>query len=75
VSQNPAFILCNHCTKWAEKGASLAGMKTNQSATLGISQVNGCVLRVCFKNRKRADFLGNLIGLVDRKAHENEMSY
>jgi hypothetical protein len=31
--------------------------------------------RVCFKNRKRADFLGNLIGLVDRKARENEMSY
>jgi hypothetical protein len=32
-------------------------------------------LRVCFKNKKRADFLGNLIGLVDRKARENEISY
>ena len=32
-------------------------------------------LRVCFKNRRCADFLGNLIGLVDKKAHEIEISY
>jgi hypothetical protein len=32
-------------------------------------------LRVCFKNQKRADFLWNLIGLSDEKAHENEISY
>jgi hypothetical protein len=32
-------------------------------------------LRVCFKNQKRADFLWNLIGLFDEKAHENEISY
>jgi hypothetical protein len=33
------------------------------------------LLRVRFKNQKRADFPGDLIGLVDRKAHEKEMSY
>ena len=32
-------------------------------------------LRVCFKNQKGADFLGDLIGLADKKAHETEISY
>jgi len=33
------------------------------------------LLRVCFKNQKGADFLGDLIGLADKKAHETEISY
>jgi len=33
------------------------------------------ILRVCFKNQKRAEFLGDLIGLADKKAHEHELSY
>jgi hypothetical protein len=32
-------------------------------------------VRVCFKNQKRAEFLGDLIGLADKKAHEHELSY
>jgi hypothetical protein len=29
-------------------------------------------LRVCFKNQERADFLGNLIGLADKKRMKME---
>jgi len=32
-------------------------------------------LRVCFKNPKRTDFLGDLIGWADKKTHEIEISY
>jgi len=32
-------------------------------------------LSVCFKNPKRTDFLGDLIGWADKKTHEIEISY
>jgi len=36
---------------------------------------NCFVVRVCFKNPKRTDFLGDLIGWADKKTHEIEISY
>ena len=44
LGEGAAAMPLSYPTKWPEKSASLAGMKTNQSVTLCISLGNNCVL-------------------------------